>query len=478
MPPDDASVDAEGDAGDVGVGSDGGTEIDGGPGPSGVFLVRSPRATISVQGVTSDGYAIYLDSASNTLHAVAIAAGAEPVTIATVDATVVVAVQGEAALFWTQVDSSGIGALAAWTKANGVHALSTASLTGATAIAGTSDGADIVYFDAASGAAGLTSIAVASSATGDKTTLVSGVSLTNPGCAPNVAYAGAFAIAAYCLAEADAGPGATVVSYRGATWTPTTLATGALATSLVTNSRGTSVLVTTPDGLVVYPLAGGPGTSLDPAGSMGLFTSDGARVVYTTTTDALKVSPVGAPLPVTLVPTGLEGVVSLSPDNAWALGYAAQNPQNVMLSDLYLASATTPGVATTLSATSTAIVLGSGFTADASHALYTTSYDLNVGTLHAAPTAGGGPPTVLGAKVFFDYPTSGAKVVFNANWAPNAANGVADLEAVDTSRGVEPAILVGGADAQFYVSADATKIVYSWSFTPGVSSGLWVLPAP
>jgi hypothetical protein len=450
---------------------------DAGPGPAGTQLVASKTATVLLEGVTSDDYAVYVDTGANTLYAAPLGGGA-PSMIATVDASVIVAVQGKVVLYWTKVDPNGIGALSVWTKSGGVQALGTRSLTGAGSFAASADSAHVVYFDATNGAQGTANISVGATAGGAKSVLVPSVDLFNQTCSPSLGYAGAYALAAYCLpmgSASDAGVGGYVVSYTGPSWTSTTYSTTA-TTQLPTDAKGTEILVSDASGLSVYPLAGGAAKLIDASGVGGLFTSTGTSVVYTTGAGALVRSAVSPAAPTTLVASGFANLTALSPDDAWALGNTSTNPTSVA-TDLYLASAATAGKATALSMMPTATLPASPFTADSTEAIYYTAFDLNVGTLNASPTKGGAAAT-LGPRVLLTYPTTAAKVVFAQNWSANMATGTVDIAAADTSQAASATVLVSQADAYFALSADKTKVVYTWSVTPGSSSGLWVLPAP
>jgi hypothetical protein len=62
--------------------------------------------------------------------------------------------------------------------------------------------------------------------------------------------------------------------------------------------------------------------------------------------------------------------------------------------------------------------------------------------------------------------------------------GFADLDAVDLSvKPTNPTVLVSQADAEFSLTADKTRIVYTYSTggpngAASAQSGLWVMPVP
>ena len=127
-----------------------------------------------------------------------------------------------------------------------------------------------------------------------------------------------------------------VQSYRGPTWTATTIATN-VNPRVAIAPTGTNVLVSAPAGLLAYPIAGGAAATIDPGGGFGTFTNDGTSVLYTTPANALKRSTIASPSPTTLATSGFAGFRSKSPDEKWVLGYSTVGaPASV--GDLYLAS--------------------------------------------------------------------------------------------------------------------------------------------
>jgi hypothetical protein len=228
--------------------------------------------------------------------------------------------------------------------------------------------------------------------------------------------------------------------------------------------------------LVAYPVAGGAATTIDAAGGFGSFTNDGLSVIYTTPTMALKRSTVASPSPVTLAASGITGIRARSLDDKWLLGYMTVGSASDQ-GDLYLASATTPGTPTTLTADVTGGLFGSdGFTTDSSHAIYYPDItSTGVGTFYAVASAGG-TPVALGTNVWIHHAAAGAKVAFNDNYDTN--NNTADIRVADTSQSGPPTLVVSLADGDFFVSGSLDKVVYTWSYLPGAMMGLWVTPIP
>jgi pentapeptide MXKDX repeat protein len=535
-PPLDSSSSAESGPGDSGPGC--GTVA-----PHGMQLVASP--SVSLDGVTGDGYVIYTDAAAMTVSAVPIGGGA-PIPIGSVDATNSVFLSGNVVYFEPMTvagqGGSGVGSLSTWTAAGGVESISTSVMAVPTGSAGTGngfvavspDGTHILYVETPDGVTGTLTVATIDGRT--KTSLLSGLDLATMGCQPYVAFAGPNAVAGYCIASmgsdagspfeggvadamtsdamtsdamasdamasdampadampADAMPAeagdassgmgntgmATIATFTGPMFAQRVLATNALATFVVDPS-GAHVLVSGASGLTVYPSTGGTGTRIDPSGLAGVFTKDGANVVYTTGAGALRRSSVATPAPVTLTSGGLVGLLTLSPDERWALAYKSLgNMGNTY--DLVLASARTQGAATTLSATSNSAIYGDAFTADSAYALYFTNVDVTkaVGDFYVARSSGGLQAKVTSAA-WSVAATTGSKVLFNDN-CPSCSStsaGSADIRAVDATDLAAPTTLVSQASANFFVTMAKDKVVYAWTCMQDSSAGVYVIPVP
>ena len=218
-------------------------------------------------------------------------------------------------------------------------------------------------------------------------------------------------------------------------------------------------------------------------GTRGAFTGDGQHVVYVAGgAVSLAASTGGTPTPL-LAAAGYQGILALSPDDKWVLAgkTTAMDGVGDTLSDLFLGSITAAGAATAVASMPTAALFGDPFTADSSHLVYTASVTNGTGTLTSVPTAGGSPVS-LGSSIWTNSSSTAAKVVFSTNFTQGGGgggNGEADLEAVDTSAAAPaPTLLVTQADAFFYLDAAKSKVVYSWSYLPDSTAGVWVLPLP
>jgi hypothetical protein len=442
--------------------------------PNGIQLVKS--STVTMVGVTSDGYAIYMDNKSNAVSAIGLTAGSTPIVVSAGSASSFQYVSGPVVLYWTALDMKEVGTLSSWTKAHGSQTISTSAIASFGTYAVSADGSNVLYFDGIDETTLAGTVTVASTATGAKTALLPSVSVT--GCFGQLAFGGTTAIVSHCTApDGGAGPSTAISSFTGPSWAQVTVAEN-VRQAFTVDDAGAQVLVTGAASLAAYPVGGGAAKVIDTVAGVGAFSADGTSVAYTTPTSELKRSEIATPAPIKLA-SGLAGLLGLSPDANWALAYLTRDP-NTGNSDLYLASAATPGAPTTLASMVSATVLGDAFTADSSHALFYANFDTStlLGTFSSVSTSGGAT-TAYSQTASISYATSGAKALYNDNYNPNVGLlGTADIHAVDTSKSAAPTLLVSQADMYFYPTAAKDRIVYSWSYDMGPSSGVWVLGVP
>ncbi len=505
----DATGNNPGNDGGVNPGTDGSASNDAGTGnpplPDGSILPHGnllvPGDALFINGVTSDDFVIYTDSSgtANTAYALSLAAGSKPISLGAVDPGDDVEVSGKVVFLATTSDKNGVGAVSVWTSA----AAAPVALSASTFVSQggyffvSADGAHVVFLDALNETSQTAAIAVAGTDGTGKTTLVGSVELGNV-CFPALGMAGTYAVAAYCevtdagapdAGEADGGtnPYIGVVStFAGPTaWTQATIAS-TVQTVFSVDHGATKVAVNGLTGTALYPIGGGTALPVDANGeigaitfSPGLFTKDGSHFLYTTNTQALERAATTAPVsPVELAPAGkFADVLALSPDEAWTLGALSSDPQTGNV-DLYMSSAATAGTPLTLSSATTAGLDGTPFTADSTHVLFFTGLSNGAGTLNALAVTGT-TPTAIATNAFTDVATSAAKIIFNDTLGGvGGSTNAADLKAVDVSTTAAPTLLVTQADPNFTLNTAKTLIVYTWSYTPGASAGLWTLPAP
>ncbi|HEY2509913.1 MAG TPA: hypothetical protein VGI39_03630 [Polyangiaceae bacterium] len=504
---DDQSGD-DGGSGDDGSGDDGSGDDGGGPAtlpdgaipPQGVQLAAGDA--LELQGITSDGYAVYADTTANTLSAVAVAGG-KPIAIGPIDPNgAAVQVMGPVVFNWTAVNqSTGSGTLSVWTAAHQLQQLSTSSQapSGFQSVAVSADGTQVIFYDALSTDGNTANLAVAGTDGASKpTTFLSGVNIGNQSCFPVFTFAGADIAVAYIRAadggapDASGGGGdgggaaqylATVSAFTGASWTQKDLTKQPALCALAVDSKASQLLVATTAGLFAYPaasLATGTGElTLDAKGVWGKFAEGdgGLGVVYTDNASALKrISVASKATGAVLVTSGLTNVEALSPDQAWVLANdVVQVGAQGAVADLFLASATTAGSATSLVSTPISTPAGDSFTADSTHALYAATVTSDAGVtspgLYSVATSGGAPSPVV-SNVGSVFAASGAQIVFNAN----DDQGGYDLFRADTSKGGAPTLLVSVADQAFLLTPAKDQVVYTWSYLSGAMAGLYALP--
>ncbi len=534
---DSGKADGTAPNGDSGMGGDTGGGDGAVPVPVGTALV--PGDTASLVGVTSDDYVIYGNfpmTGSGTLNAIPLAGGT-PKVITTFDSTsgFTYIIQGAVVLVWPGVSTKGVGAMSVWTSAGGAKVLSMQAYDG---VAGISDDNKYVIYTtnvASTGATG--DIYVAGVDGSNPTPLLTGLDLQGS-CAPTAAFSGDYVITSYCpdqqvtdAGAPEAGGGgdggaaevATVSNFGGATWTRTDMFTTLpiTAKACATGSGGTTgcglfgadkagkfAVVTDATGnLQALPIPSGAPIMVDNVGATGLGTmlSDGTAVVYTTPAKALKRSALPAVAPTTLVGTGAGTISRVSTDNKSLMYFSMQNTSMGTI-DLYLASAVTPGMPTTLDSMVTGTVVTLAFTTDSSHGIYYTGVAAlpppmggatspgTVGTLFTIPVTGG-TPNMVAPSVWNSLPGKGTKLLYQVNYqttSAGAANGqgIADLWSVD-SAGTGPGTLIVQAadtDQTFGPVFDSTqtKIIYNFSVSANTgdsgsgpdTNGIYVVAAP
>ncbi len=426
---------------------------------------------LSARGVTSDGFEVYSDDAALQLYAISIAGGARQ-SIVTLGSKFWVTVVGQVVFAWSNVTDANVGALTVWSSARGAHAISSASF----GILGTTspDGSKILYV-ANVDPQGLTGdVYVAETDGTGATMLLKGQQLT--GCFPQLGFVGSYVIASHCDVASGAGPSSTITSFGSPAWTRVDLM-GSAVNIWSADTAGTMVLVSTNKGILVVPIGGGAGTTIDPTGFTGQLIAGGKMAVYSTTSDTLRLSSTTAPSPMTLAPT-FGGFYAVSPDQGTVLYYQSSTSSGT---DMYLVSTATPGQRTAASTVPNGAVDGDAFTSDSTYALYSTSSDVCTGSgTFNAFSVGASASRLLGHNVWSDWSAMGAKVIFNDNFVATGGLrfGRADIESVDLATSTTPTRVVSQADAVVDLTPAKDQIIYSWSVEPGAVAGLYVAPVP
>jgi hypothetical protein len=281
--------------------------------------------------------------------------------------------------------------------------------------------------------------------------------------------------------DLDASPGSTPAAIATFTYPGFTqnVLVASTPSRFAIDPSGNHVLVTGPSGAVLYPVATGAGVAFDTAALAGVFTRDGANVVYVTRATALKRSPVVGPAPRTLVVSGLGGLFGLSPDQTWALAYRTL-ASGGQTSDLLLAPASMAGAARPLTISTGAAIFGDAFTADSRSVMYFDHLASNGGDFYVASVSGTSP-TYLASNAWVAAATSGSKGLVTGQCptcSASSATGTADLLAFDANDPTSVKTLVSQIYASFYLTSDRNKVVYSWTCSHDDRAGVYALPVP
>jgi hypothetical protein len=427
---------------------------------------------LSARGMTSDGYEIYSDDAALQLYAVPIAGGATQ-SIGALGSNFWVTVVGQVVFAWSNVTDADVGALTIWTAAHGSQAISSASF----GILGSAspDGSQVLYV-ANVDPQGLTGdVYVAGTDGAGATRLLQGQQLT--GCFPQLGFAGAFAVVSHCDVARGRWP----------------FDDGILVPRAGVGAGGPHQQRSKMSGRRTRP---GRWCSCRPATASSWLRSAEARPRRSTPRASWGSSSQEERPPSTARPRArfdalrprrrpprrsrqaFGGFYAISPAQSTVLYYQNDTATG---SDVFLASAITPGTPRTISAVMNGAVNGDAFTADSTYALYSTSNDVCTGssTFNAFPV-NGSSSTVLGRSVWGDWSATGAKVIFNDNYVATGGLrfGRADIESVNLAAGTTPARVVSQADAVLDLSPAGDQVIYSWTVTPGPLAGIYVTPVP
>src|SRR5580704_6543181 len=109
--------------------------------PVGTQLVSG---AFTLRGMTSDGWIVYSDDATLTMHAAPIAGGGVQDIVALGD-SFAVSVWGKTVFVWSHKNEAAVGPLTVWTSDGGPRSVSASSL--APWVAATMDGSRVLYLD-------------------------------------------------------------------------------------------------------------------------------------------------------------------------------------------------------------------------------------------------------------------------------------------------------------------------------------------
>jgi hypothetical protein len=462
--------------------------------PSGTQLVPSTDPLV-VLTLTAD-HAIYEDLSTQEIYGVALDGGA-PSDIGKMKSQSSTVFAHGSTLLYLPVETdpmTAIGPLSSWTPTGGTSVISTTILAEDAydyTYDASKDGQWVAYYETSNGQAATLTVSTVDGKT--QTPLVTAIDLVDINKAMNaylcnppvLQFVNDTLVGQFCKKEvSDAGVSADVelvMAFTAPSFAPVVLQTlpvpqGYLG-PIPFDPTGTSALMLGPTGvgLSLYPLAGGTPVPIDPKGTAGLFASNG-DVLYTTTDTALIRYVAATATTTTLVPTGLTLPLDLSPDGNWL--QVAAGESSAGLTNLYLASATTPGAVNTVVKSETAGAIG--FSPNSAYSLFGTGFSEMFGpstyALQSSPSDGGAAVKVLdvtdGTGV---YASTGSKLVVPTN--VNKATGATDLVSVDLSSTAAPTPLVTQVDPNVFQTS-TKAIVYSWYCNENGTSGIWALTPP
>ena len=272
----------------------------------------------------------------------------------------------------------------------------------------------------------------------------------------------------------------TLRAFSGASWASQPIASGLPILSygsptFVGDPGGASVVaIATGGGATLFPLDGGPSTSIDPAGNaLGYFLHDG-RLLYATAVD-VRVSSTTTPSPETLYAMPSGGFGGLSNDAGWFVFSDTVPGGNVLLG-----STTTPGPGVPVGAWASTSFGYDVFTADSRFALSITDFDGDTvsGTLTVTAVAGGQRAAASSALGLGVWGMSGSQILVIDHVFTDASSELyGDLEWIDASGSSPTVTLAKSFPANVVVSDDRKYAAY---YDDGGASGpgLYVVEFP
>ncbi len=475
----EASTEA-GDAGDAGAAC--GTKP-----PTGTQLVASAHPLV-VLSLTGDDHAVYEDLTTQELYAVATGGGMPSDIGKMTSQGRTVWSHGSSVLYLPIAadPSTSVAPISSWTAAAGTSVISKSAVAVDSyyyTYDASKDGQYVAYFATTDAMTATLTVSTIDGKT--QTPLVPNIDLTDQSCfPPAVQFVNDTVVAQYCLIPvptADAGTPpetASIAAFTAPAFTAVTLGSTFTPSAgpVTVDPTGKLALLVSPSGsgLSLYPLAGGIPALVDANGVSGLFTTTG-DILYTTTSGSLVRYTASTAMMTTLVTSGVAIPFDVSPDGNWVQTASKQNT-TTGLTDLSLASATTPGPLTSIVKTTTASP--EGFTADSKYSVFGTNFPMDFGPvtydLESSTTAGGAASKVLSVASGALF-TAGSKLVCNTN--QSKATGAADIVSIDLSSTAPPTTLVTQADPNLFLTSTGL-VVYSWYCNEGGMAGVWTLTAP
>jgi hypothetical protein len=482
------------------------------PAPVGTTLDTGPG--IVIQGVTDDGYVVYVTPTS--ISAVPVTGGTPTVLIKAPGGTssggvlVDFAYVAHDVVFLFSNTAAMVANLSVWTSALGAPVAVSKIASTAVAPAASSDSTEIAYATNPDGTLSIVGASMAALTSPIK--LASGLDSGTGGCFPSMGFTGQaspfYLVASYCIAGPSETDGPNLASsFPTTTWAPIELATGVTALSL--DAVGTLVAVGITGGqLETIPVAGGSALPIDADGTLASYPSiylsqtDGFVLYVNAATEGLMRSPVATSAPealsVCFSSNCVEGLVgdfglatapSVSPDENWALAYPAivsLSADVAFPSGVTLVSTSEATDSWNLTGTSAnpSSVAGDAFTVDSRYGIFMQAITVDgagraTGELDVVSTAAPVTVTKLTSSGYFSVFGSPADLVLSGtqvSYVDNFSYGdlAVDLHSVDLATTTTPTTLMRRINPDYAVSADKTTIVYAVTLG-GATDGLYAV---
>ncbi len=475
---------------------------DGGVDPQGVKLVASP--TPFALGVTTDGYAIYNDRKFSLIYAVPLQGGIpEQIGPSWDSSSTVVSIAGSVVFYWTGVRDSTkaptLGQLIVWTAAGRSKTVATSSFLGMMAVHNSgkliaySDNATATYPDPDAGAdggtsgVGTTDIYVSAS-NGTQAVIVANKVPWSVECQPSLSFVGDQLVVASCASAKLPQPAATIRAYR-APWTLGTVLNTQPAYTGIGHDQVRILYQTANFNLVAQNVMSGAPVPVAPNVATAILTNDGKSVVYLLGNGWVVRSSVTLAGSWQLISMGpYADLKGLSSDDKWLIAPKKfdSNPNSPLygLYDIHLLPNAPNSTSVPLLTSTTGAFLNDWFTTDNAYVIFGANnkpaaygyYGDFASVPLATPNAA---PLTVSNTVWSAYATKGSKTVYNDGYEivfPSLPT--ADIQVVDVANPGKRTKLASHADANFYLSPDKTKALYSWAYCADDRAGLYLVDLP
>lgn len=464
---------------------------DGGVAPTGKHIVTSP--SVKILGVTTDGYAIYQDRKVGQVYAIPLAGGdPEQIGPSWNGSSTVVSILGGVVLYWTSVDfdkTPRVGQLIVWTATGHSRILSPQSIAGQLSV---SDDAKLIAYsdatvatypapDAGNQTGTATTDFVVSAPDGSGKITIASKVVWSAECEPSLSFVGTRVVIGSCAAPKLPQPAASIRAYNAPGFNTPVVLNNQPAYTYVDHDAVRILYYTAGVVLTVQNVTGSPIPVMGNVYSAAL-SHDGTFVAILNNNGALYRSPTTSAA-VSLISPGYISFQGLSPDDKWIL--ASKNEDPVLgLSDLHIVSSAPNSTSTPLVATTTAGFFKDSFTKDNSRVIFGANnkpapYQF-FGDFAAVPlSAPASKALTISTTAWDGYATKGSTVVFDDGYdIVFPALPLADIQVIDLANPTTRTKLVSKADANFFVNADRTKAIYTWTYCADPRAGLYVVDLP